>query len=108
MRNSIAEVTSVNVGNDRFILKLDVNEDPNKKGLKIQFVPEKFASLSPEEQNDIALRLEEKLNLGLRPYGMQVERDRQLKDKTVVGFFVYIEYFDKIVRDVLSGKESEE
>jgi hypothetical protein len=32
---------------------------------------------------------------------MQVERDRQLKDKSVIGFFIYIEYVDKIIRQAL-------
>ena len=35
---------------------------------------------------------------------MRVERDRNLKDKTIIGFFVYIEYFDKIVRKALSNQ----
>ncbi len=35
---------------------------------------------------------------------MRVERDRNLKDKTIVGFFIYIEYIDKIVRQALSGQ----
>jgi hypothetical protein len=35
---------------------------------------------------------------------MRVERDRNLKDKTIIGFFVYIEYFDKLVRKALSGQ----
>ena len=35
---------------------------------------------------------------------MRVERDRNLKDKTIIGFFVYIEYFDKIVRQALAGQ----
>jgi hypothetical protein len=35
---------------------------------------------------------------------MRVERDRNLKDKTIVGFFIYIEYIDKIVRQALAGQ----
>ena len=34
---------------------------------------------------------------------MNVERDRNLKDKTIIGFFIYIEYLDKIIRKALSG-----
>ena len=34
------------------MLKVDVNEDPNKKGLKIQFIPTTFGQLSFTEQND--------------------------------------------------------
>jgi len=33
-----------------------------------------------------------------------VERDRNLKDKTIIGFFVYIEYLDRIVRKALAGQ----
>ena len=35
---------------------------------------------------------------------MRVERDRNLKDKTIIGFFIYIEYFDRIIRKALSGQ----
>ena len=41
---------------------------------------------------------------GLAQYDMKVERDRNLKDKTIIGFFIYIEYFDRIVRKALSGQ----
>ena len=39
---------------------------------------------------------------------MKVERDRNLKDKTIVGFFIYIEYFDRIIRKALSGQNPTE
>jgi hypothetical protein len=86
------------------MLKVDVNEDPTKKGLKIQFIPTTFGQLATTQQNDIAIELQQRLETGLAPYEMQVERDRNLKDKTIIGFFVYIEYFDKIVRKALSGQ----
>ena len=86
------------------MLKVDVNEDPNKKGLKIQFIPTTFGQLSPTEQNDIAIELETRLEAGLDKFEMRVERDRNLKDKTIIGFFVYIEYFDKIVRQALANQ----
>ena len=56
------------------------------------------------EQNDIAIELETRLESGLAQYDMKVERDRNLKDKTIIGFFIYIEYFDRIVRKALSGQ----
>ena len=33
---------------------------------------------------------------------MKVERDRNLKDITIIGFFIFIEYFDRIIRKALS------
>ena len=104
IKKIIGEAAKVNFAGHSFILKVDVNEDPQKKGIKIQFLPTQFGAMSPTEQNDIAIELEERLEKGLAEFGMRVERDRNLKDKTIVGFFIYIEYIDKIVRQALSGQ----
>jgi len=104
VKRVIAEAAKIKFAGHQFMLKVDVNEDPQKKGLKIQFIPTTFGQLSPTEQNDIAIELEKRLEAGLDQYEMRVERDRNLKDKTIIGFFVYIEYFDKLVRKALSGQ----
>ena len=104
IKQVIGEAAKVNFAGHSFILKVDVNEDPQKKGIKVQFLPTQFGAISPTEQNDIAIELEERLEKGLAEFGMRVERDRNLKDKTIVGFFIYIEYIDKIVRQALSGQ----
>ena len=90
------------------MLKVDVNEDPNKKGIKVQFLPTSFGNLTRTEQDDIAIALGDKLTDGLKQYGMDVERDRNLKDKTIIGFFIYIEYLDKIIRKALAGEDDGE
>ena len=104
VKKVIGEAAKIKFAGHQFMLKVDVNEDPNKKGLKIQFIPTTFGQLSSTEQNDIAIELEKRLEAGLQQYEMRVERDRNLKDKTIIGFFVYIEYFDKIIRKALSGQ----
>ena len=104
IKRVIAEAAKIKFAGHQFMLKVDVNEDPTKKGLKIQFIPTTFGQLTTTQQNDIAIELEQRLETGLAPYEMKVERDRNLKDKTIIGFFVYIEYFDKIVRKALSGQ----
>ena len=100
----ITEATKINFAGHQFILKVDTNEDPQKKGVKVQFIPTEFGSISATEQNDIAIELEERLEQGLSEYDLRVERDRNLKDKTIIGFFIYIEYFDRIIRKALSGQ----
>lgn len=102
------EAVKINFKGHQFVLKVDVNEDPNKKGIKVQFLPTSFGNLTRTEQDDIAISLGEKLNAGLQPYGLDVERDRELKDKTIIGFFIYIEYLDKIIRKALAGDENGE
>lgn len=107
IKSTLSEATKINFRNHKFILKVDVNDDPNKKGIKIQFLPTTFGQMTRVEQNDIAIELESRLEKGLRKYGMRLERDRNLKDKTVIGFFVYIEYIDRIVRKILTMDNDE-
>jgi len=104
VRNVLSEAAKINFAGHSFILKVDTNEDPQKKGVKVQFLPTKFGSITATEQNDIAIELEKRLEQGLDTYDMKVERDRNLKDKTIIGFFIYIEYFDRIIRKALSGQ----
>jgi hypothetical protein len=105
IKNILNEAVKINFKGHQFVLKVDVNEDPNKKGIKVQFLPTSFGSLTRTEQDDIAISLAEKLSNGLQPYGLDVEGDRELKDKTIIGFFIYIEYLDKIIRKALAGVE---
>lgn len=104
VRNVLSEAAKINFAGHSFVLKVDTNEDPQKKGVKVQFLPTEFGAITPTEQNDIAIELEKRLSDGLSIYDMKVERDRNLKDKTIVGFFIYIEYFDRIIRKALSGQ----
>lgn len=107
IKTVINEAVKVNYKDHKFILKVDVNEDPTKKGIKVQFIPTTFGSLSPVEQDDIAIDLGHKLESGLKKYGLGIERDRNLKDKTIVGFFIYIEYISRLVRNALTDQEEQ-
>ena len=100
----ITEAAKINFAGHQFILKVDTNEDPQKKGVKVQFIPTEFGSISATEQNDIAIELEERLEQGLSDYDLRVERDRNFKDKTIIGFFIYIEYLDRIIRKALADQ----
>ena len=99
----LKEGAKINFAEHEFLLKVDTNEDPQKKGVKVQFIPTEFGKISKTQQNDIAIELEKRLEQGLAQYDLRVERDRNLKDKTIIGFFIYIEYLDKIIRTALSG-----
>lgn len=104
VREVITEATKIHFGKYNFLLKVDTNEDPQKKGVKIQFIPTEFGQMNFTTQNDIAIELESRLEKGLEQFGLRVERDRGLKDKTIIGFFIYIEYFDRLVRKALEGQ----
>ena len=108
VEQTLNEATKINFAGHQFMLKIDTNEDPNKKGVKVQFIPTEFGNITKTEQNDIAIELGNRLEQGLSEYELKVERDRNLKDKTIIGFFIYIEYFDKIIRKALAGQQPAE
>lgn len=103
VRETLTEAAKINFAGHQFVLKVDTNEDPQKKGVKVQFLPTKFGTITPTEQNDIANELAGRLNSGLAEYELRVERDRELKDKTIIGFFIYADQFDKMIRKALVG-----
>lgn len=105
VEQTLNEATKINFAGHQFMLKIDTNEDPNKKGVKVQFIPTEFGKITKTEQNDIAIELGNRLEQGLSEYDLKVERDRNLKDKTIIGFFIYIEYFDRIIRKALSDQQ---
>ena len=104
IKGVLSEAAKINFAGHKFVLKVDTNEDPQKKGVKVQFLPTEFGTLTKTQQDDIAIELESRLEKGLSEFDMRVERDRNLKDKTIIGFFIYIEYFDRIIRKALSGQ----
>lgn len=104
IKEVLTEATKIHFGKYDFLLKVDTNEDPKKKGVKVQFIPTQFGQMNQTTQNDVAIELESRLEKGLSEYGLRVERDRGLKDKTVIGFFIYIEYFDRLIRKALQGQ----
>lgn len=108
LKEIISEATKINFAGHTFMLKTGVNEDPNKKGIKVQFIPTEFGSISSTDQNDIAIELEKRLEDGLKQYDIKIERDRELKDKTKIGFFIYLEHFDKMIRKALGHKPAGE
>lgn len=100
----INEGTKINFSGHTFILKVDVNEAPNKTGIKVHFIPTEMGQMSQTQQNDIAIELGKRLEDGLSEYDMRVERDRGLKNKQIIAFFIYIEYIDKIIRKALGSQ----
>lgn len=106
IENILTEGVAVNFSGHKLKLSVGVNEDPNKKGIKVQFVPEPDDIIPPTERNDMAIDLEERLNAGLDKWELKVERDRNIKDKRIIAFFIYIEHLDRIIRKALGAVPS--
>ena len=68
IKSLLSEAAKINFAGHTFVLKIDTNEDPQKKGVKVQFLPTKFGSITPTEQNDIAIELEKRLMRSIPPF----------------------------------------
>lgn len=104
VKEVLEEATKVNFGDYKFLLKVDTNEDPQKMGVRVSFIPMEFGKINRTTQNDIAIELESRLEKGLAEFGLRVERDRAVRDKSIIRFFIYIEYFDRLIRKALSSQ----
>ena len=49
VKKVISEAAKIKFAGHQFMLKVDVNEDPNKKGLKIRTISSKVTCLLPNE-----------------------------------------------------------
>lgn len=107
LKKILTEAVKIDFGGQKYILKVSTNEDPQKNGVKIQFQPMSITGASSTKQEETAMKLQNILNDSMSKYGLTIERDRQIRDKSIIAFFMYIEYFEKMIVDALKGMEQE-
>lgn len=103
------EITNkVSFKGKNFKLKIDINKNPTKKGIKIQFFPiaspDKLdTNLTKSSQDDFAIGFQMYLNEKLKPLKLEVDRDPDVPDENIIGFTLRLEFIDRIIRDILKG-----
>lgn len=88
-------------------LFIDVNDNPTKKGIKVQF------ALTPDKANpDYMIKLTQsmkaKLNTGLGKMGLSVDVDKDVPYSNVVGFLIDLEEVRLLIKSIINGGESTE
>jgi hypothetical protein len=79
---------------------IDVNKNPTKKGIKVQFiVPQGTDEAKKEEINQ---KLKIKLNKGLASMGLSVDTDLDVPYQNVVGFLIRLESFKLLIKNILN------
>jgi hypothetical protein len=100
-----AEVTA---GGNKFNLRMGVNRNKTKLGIKIQF-EEKGAPLSSDMRDKLEVALQERLNQGLSPYKMiaNVDTDIPMRDRMdgsqikPIAFFIPLSQLRALVVETL-------
>jgi hypothetical protein len=82
-------------------LKVDVNHNPTKKGIKVQFVlPTTFMG---DERTVMTQKLQSKLNAGLAQYNLTVSQDTDVPYSNVIGFLIPIADIKLMIKNALTG-----
>ena len=103
-REVLKEATTVNAGNTKFNLRTGVNKNPTKLGLKIQFEP-LGGGLEPDTKSKLEVALQEKLNVSLQQYDIQVSKDTDVPRPDVIGFFIPLAQLKNLIVKSLTGKK---
>ena len=100
----LKEATTVNAGNTKFNLRTGVNKNPTKLGLKIQFEPI-TGGLETDVKSKLEVALQEKLNMSLQQYDIQVSKDTDVPRPEVIGFFIPLAQLKNLIVKSLTGQK---
>ena len=87
-------------------LKLDVNPNPTKKGVKVQFILPKGYTVNQKEE--LTQKLKTKLNTGLAPHMLSVDVDLDVPYENVIGFLIRLSNIKMLIKSVLEGGSAPE
>lgn len=85
-------------------LRLDVNPNPTKKGVKVQFILPK--GCNPSQKEELTQKLKTKLNAGLAPHMLSVDLDMDVPYENVIGFLISLGTIKMLVKSALEGKSN--
>ena len=104
IHEELKEATEINAGGSKFNLRTGVNKNPTKLGIKIQFEP-KGGMLEPDLKNKLEVALQEKLNVALAEYDMQISKDTDVPRPEVIGFFIPLAQIKNLIVKSLTGQK---
>lgn len=82
-------------------LRVDVNNNPTKKGIKVQFVMPQ--TIEGDAKAEMTQKLQAKLNQGLAQYGLTVSQDTDVPYANVIGFLIPIADVKLMIKKAITG-----
>ena len=82
-------------------LRVDVNHNPTKKGIKVQFVMPQ--TIEGDAKAEMTQKLQSKLNQGLAQYGLTVSQDTDVPYANVIGFLIPIADVKLMIKKAITG-----
>ena len=95
---------NITVGGKKYLLQFDVNTNPTKKGVKLQFVMDQEFQ-DPREKQALASEISVALQKRLGASGIMVDYDDRNPYKNVIGFIVPLASVSKLIIQAMKGGE---
>tara|TARA_R110002020_G_scaffold17760_10_gene61989 strand:+ start:506 stop:1162 length:657 start_codon:yes stop_codon:yes gene_type:complete len=98
---------SIGEDNTNFKIKVDVSnpQSETKLGIRIQLEPtsEEFLFTDTDKKDKVSVAIMKKLNSSLGQYDIQVSKDTDVPDPTVLGFFIPLPQIKNMIVSALQG-----
>lgn len=91
----------------KYKVRFDVNSNPTKKGIKIQFTPMENLALHPQNARQSINELQVLLNQKLGAIGMSVDFDPDVPYQNVIGFTLKLGTFANMIMNTLQGDQTQ-
>tara|TARA_R110001592_G_scaffold71551_2_gene218672 strand:+ start:550 stop:1461 length:912 start_codon:yes stop_codon:yes gene_type:complete len=98
---------SVTAKDTKFNLRVGVNKNPTKLGVKVQFEPSSGIEMDRDTKAALEIALQENLNKSLVKYGIQVSKDTDVPRLNVIGFFIPLAQIKNLIVEALGGPTEE-
>jgi hypothetical protein len=86
-------------------LKVDINKNETKKGIKVQFILPDL--ISGDDKASLTQKLQSKLNTGLAPYNLTANTDTDVPYDNIIGFLISIQDIRLLIKKALQGETTE-
>lgn len=93
---------NISVAGKKYALQFDVNTNPTKKGIKMQFVLDQDFE-DPRDKQQLATQISVALQKKFGESGIMIDYDDRNPYKNVIGFIVPIASVSKMLIDALKG-----
>jgi len=97
--------TKVTVAGHELMLRFDVNKNPTKMGIKLQFVLSS-SEMDPKQKQELANKISTALQKRLGDAGIVIDYDTQVPYRNVIGFVVPIHSIADVLIKLIKGESS--
>ena len=106
MAQAANPLLNISVAGKKYRLRFDVNDNPTKLGVKMQFVLDQDIE-DPREKQKLASEISVALQKRLGESGIMVDYDERNPYKNVIGFIVPLTSVAKLIVTAMKGGGSE-